>query len=107
MPPPPHTETGPDGVRERRPPLAGGPLLPVLSSLVALFLRRPPSTRGEAAGRAPPARCPLASPRGVAVLASIGAPRTRRTFARLDNVLEVPNLIDIQKKSFDWLVGTE
>ena len=29
------------------------------------------------------------------------------SFARLDNVLEVPNLIDIQKKSFDWLVDTE
>ena len=31
------------------------------------------------------------------------APRTRRTFARLNNVLEVPNLIDIQRKSFEWL----
>ena len=40
-------------------------------------------------------------------MASIDAPRTRRSFARLDNVLEVPNLIDIQKKSFDWLVDTE
>ena len=28
-------------------------------------------------------------------------------FARLDKVLEVPNLIDIQKKSFAWLVDTE
>ena len=33
--------------------------------------------------------------------------RTRRTFARLEHVLDVPNLIDIQKKSFDWLVDTE
>ena len=33
--------------------------------------------------------------------------RTRRTFARLDHVLDVPNLIDIQKKSFDWFVDTE
>ena len=33
--------------------------------------------------------------------------RTRRTFARLDHVLDVPNLISIQKKSFDWLVDTE
>ena len=40
-------------------------------------------------------------------MASIDAPRTRRTFARLDNVLDVPNLIDIQKKSFAWLVDTE
>jgi DNA-directed RNA polymerase subunit beta len=40
-------------------------------------------------------------------LASLDAPRTRRNFARLDKVLDVPNLIDIQKKSFDWLVDTE
>ena len=40
-------------------------------------------------------------------MASIDAPRTRRSFARLDNVLDVPNLIDIQKKSFAWLVDTE
>ena len=40
-------------------------------------------------------------------MASIDAPRTRRSFARLENVLDVPNLIDIQKKSFDWLVDTE
>src|ERR671926_940667 len=44
---------------------------------------------------------------GVAVLAAIDAPRIRRTFARLDKTLDVPNLIDIQKKSFDWLVDTE
>ncbi|MFL5819654.1 MAG: DNA-directed RNA polymerase subunit beta [Solirubrobacteraceae bacterium] len=36
-------------------------------------------------------------------MASVEAPRTRRNFARLDNVLEVPNLIDIQRKSFAWL----
>jgi DNA-directed RNA polymerase subunit beta len=36
-------------------------------------------------------------------LATAHAPRTRRTFARLNNVLEVPNLIDIQRKSFEWL----
>ena len=35
------------------------------------------------------------------------AARTRRTFARLDTVLDVPNLIDIQKKSFAWLTDTE
>ncbi len=34
-------------------------------------------------------------------------PRTRRSFARLPQVLEVPNLIDIQKKSFAWLTDTE
>ncbi|MBJ7459737.1 MAG: hypothetical protein JHD02_11150, partial [Thermoleophilaceae bacterium] len=37
-------------------------------------------------------------------MASAPAPRTRRTFARLDKKLDVPNLIDIQKQSFDWLV---
>jgi DNA-directed RNA polymerase subunit beta len=31
----------------------------------------------------------------------------RRTFARLDKPIEVPNLIDIQKKSFAWLVDPE
>ena len=36
-------------------------------------------------------------------MASAHAPRTRRSFARLDKVLEVPNLIDIQRKSFTWL----
>jgi DNA-directed RNA polymerase subunit beta len=36
-------------------------------------------------------------------LATAHAPRTRRSFARLNKVLEVPNLIDIQRKSFDWL----
>jgi len=40
-------------------------------------------------------------------LASIDAPRTRRSFARLDKVLEVPNLIDIQRKSFAWLTDPE
>ena len=54
------------------------------------------------------ARRPLHSDlRGVAVLASVDAPRTRRTFARLDKSIEVPNLIDIQKKSFAWLVDAE
>ena len=40
-------------------------------------------------------------------MASPDALRTRRSFARLDKVLDVPNLIDIQKKSFDWLVDPE
>lgn len=40
-------------------------------------------------------------------MAAIDAPRIRRTFARLDKTLDVPNLIDIQKKSFAWLVDTE
>jgi DNA-directed RNA polymerase subunit beta len=36
-------------------------------------------------------------------LATVHAPRTRRSFARLNKVLEVPHLIDIQRKSFAWL----
>ncbi len=40
-------------------------------------------------------------------MASVDAPRTRRSFARLDKVLEVPNLIDIQRKSFAWLTEPE
>jgi DNA-directed RNA polymerase subunit beta len=42
-----------------------------------------------------------------AVLATAHAPRTRRSFARLNKVLEVPNLIDIQRKSFAWLTDTK
>ena len=37
----------------------------------------------------------------------VDALRTRRTFARLNKALEVPNLIDIQRRSFAWLVDTE
>src|SRR5579875_2161645 len=63
------------------------------------------------AGRAPrrcarpgaPDFASLSTARGVAVLAATHAPRTRRSFARLNKVLEVPNLIDIQRKSFEWL----
>ena len=40
-------------------------------------------------------------------MASVDAPRTRRTFARLDRSIEVPNLIDIQRKSFEWLTDPE
>jgi DNA-directed RNA polymerase subunit beta len=36
-------------------------------------------------------------------LAVADALRTRRTFARLTKSLEVPNLIDIQRRSFEWL----
>jgi DNA-directed RNA polymerase subunit beta len=32
------------------------------------------------------------------------APRTRKTFSRLKHVLELPNLIDIQKASFKWFL---
>src|SRR5882762_8562248 len=50
---------------------------------------------------------PALDRRGVAVLAAIDAPRTRRSFARHDKVLDVPNLIDIQRKSFAWLVDPD
>jgi DNA-directed RNA polymerase subunit beta len=40
-------------------------------------------------------------------LATAHAPRTRRSFARLTKVLEVPNLIDIQRKSFAWLTDPD
>ena len=33
------------------------------------------------------------------------APRQRRTFSKLEKVLDVPNLIDIQKASFRWFMG--
>ena len=37
----------------------------------------------------------------------VDALRTRRSFARLNKVLDVPNLIDIQRQSFEWLVDPE
>ena len=40
-------------------------------------------------------------------MATAHAPRTRRSFARLNKVLEVPNLIDIQRKSFLWLTDPD
>jgi DNA-directed RNA polymerase subunit beta len=40
-------------------------------------------------------------------LARLDASRLRRSFSRLENALELPNLIDIQRSSFDWLVDTE
>ncbi|MBA2630199.1 MAG: DNA-directed RNA polymerase subunit beta, partial [Thermoleophilaceae bacterium] len=40
-------------------------------------------------------------------MARADAARTRRSFSRLENALEVPNLIDIQRRSFEWLVDTE
>ncbi len=40
-------------------------------------------------------------------MAPVDAPRTRRSFARLSKALDVPNLIDIQKKSFAWLTDPE
>ncbi|HXP28894.1 MAG TPA: hypothetical protein VN804_04010 [Solirubrobacteraceae bacterium] len=40
-------------------------------------------------------------------LAAVDALRTRRTFARLDKTVDVPNLIDIQRRSFAWLTDPE
>jgi DNA-directed RNA polymerase subunit beta len=40
-------------------------------------------------------------------LASADALRTRRTFARLHKPLDVPNLIDIQRRSFEWLTDPQ
>jgi DNA-directed RNA polymerase subunit beta len=36
-------------------------------------------------------------------LAAVDALRTRRSFARLQKTVDVPNLIDIQRRSFEWL----
>jgi DNA-directed RNA polymerase subunit beta len=36
-------------------------------------------------------------------LAAVDALRTRRSFARLHKTVDVPNLIDIQRRSFKWL----
>src|SRR2546421_6422248 len=52
-------------------------------------------------------RASLSTARGAAVLATTHAPRTRRSFARLNKVLELPNLIDIQRKSFAWLTDPD
>jgi DNA-directed RNA polymerase subunit beta len=37
-------------------------------------------------------------------LSKTNAARVRRSFSRLDKVLDVPNLIDIQRKSFEWFL---
>ena len=33
------------------------------------------------------------------------APRARKSFSRLKHVLDLPNLIDIQKASFEWFLN--
>jgi len=40
-------------------------------------------------------------------LAAADALRTRRSFARLQKTVDVPNLIDIQRRSFEWLTDPE
>ena len=34
----------------------------------------------------------------------VAAPRARKSFSRLKHVLDLPNLIDIQKASFQWFL---
>ncbi|MGN6372805.1 MAG: DNA-directed RNA polymerase subunit beta [Solirubrobacteraceae bacterium] len=40
-------------------------------------------------------------------MAAADALRTRRTFARLNKPIDVPNLIDIQRRSFEWLTDPQ
>ncbi len=40
-------------------------------------------------------------------MAAADALRTRRTFARLQKTVDVPNLIDIQRRSFQWLTDAK
>ena len=40
-------------------------------------------------------------------MARLDVARQRRSFASLENALELPNLIDIQRRSFEWLTGPE
>jgi DNA-directed RNA polymerase subunit beta len=40
-------------------------------------------------------------------LAAADALRTRRSFARLNKPIDVPNLIDIQRRSFEWLTDPQ
>ncbi len=40
-------------------------------------------------------------------MARLDASPHRRSFSSLENALDVPNLIDIQRRSFKWLVDTE
>src|ERR671917_1667644 len=57
-----------------------------------------------ASPRSPPKFRPL---EGVALVPAVDAPRVRRSFARLNKVLDVPNLIAIQRRSFEWLTDPE
>jgi DNA-directed RNA polymerase subunit beta len=37
----------------------------------------------------------------------VDAPRVRRSFARLNKIHDLPNLLDIQRRSFEWLTDPE
>src|SRR5581483_6395602 len=82
----PHTRRPEDGVRERWRPSRGHSFA-VLSFVVC----------------APRALACPPRPLRSRILASASVLRTRRSFARLNKPLDVPNLIDIQRRSFDWL----
>ncbi len=51
--------------------------------------------------------CPSHALRRSRFLAAVDALRTRRTFARLPKSVDVPNLIDIQRRSFTWLTDPQ
>src|SRR5215218_4105433 len=55
----------------------------------------------------PPVRFPPDRQQGRLYLLtkSVAAPRARKSFSRLKHVLELPNLIDIQKVSYDWFLN--
>ena len=40
-------------------------------------------------------------------MARLDVARQRRSFASLENALELPNLIDIQRRSFEWLTDPQ
>src|SRR5262249_34571960 len=45
------------------------------------------------------------SPReALSLTTKVASPRARTSFSRIENVLELPNLIDIQKASFQWFL---
>ena len=35
---------------------------------------------------------------------TVASPRARKSFSRIENVLDLPNLIAIQKSSFQWFL---
>src|SRR5204862_4891498 len=47
------------------------------------------------------------APKGgtISLAQTVTAPRARKSFSRLKHVLDLPNLIDIQKASFDWFLS--
>src|SRR5215217_7209722 len=57
-----------------------------------------------AAPRSPPLFRPL---EGVALVPAVDAPRVRCSFARLNKIHDLPNLLDIQRRSFEWLTDPE